>query len=109
MASLTVNSLLDNSTANDGLVTLREAIAASVNLTTTDTGATGDGNDTIQFAAALDGGTIKLTNYVNDLSAGSTMPGPSGLFIKNTTLTLDGKTGLTQGSRSIATPQQPFA
>jgi hypothetical protein len=97
MATLTVTSLLDNSTANDGLVTLREAIAASVNRTTTDTGVNGDGIDTIRFAAALDGGTIKLSNFYNDLSAGSTMPGPSGFLIQNTSLTLDGKSGLTKG------------
>ncbi len=96
-AILTVNSLLDNATANDGLVTLREAISASVNLTTTDLAQTGDGNDTIQFSSAIDGQTIKLTTFVNDLSAGSRMPGPSGLFIKSTNLTIDGETGLTQG------------
>jgi len=97
-AILAVNSLLDNSTANDSMVTLREAISASVNRTTTDLGQTGDGTDTIQFSSAIDGGTIKLTNFVNDLAAGSTMPGPSALRINNSTmLTLDGATGLTQG------------
>ncbi len=96
-AILTVNSLLDNTVASDGLVSLREAIASSVNRTTTDLGDTGDGNDTIQFSSAIDGQTIKLTTFVNDLSAGSTMPGPSGLFIKGTNLTIDGETGLTKG------------
>ena len=96
-AILTVNSFADNTVASDGLVSIREAIASSVNRTTTDLGQTGDGFDTIQFSSAIDGQTIKLTNYLNDLSAGSTMPGPSGLFIKGTNLIIDGETGLTKG------------
>ena len=35
-AILTVNSIADNTVASDGLVSLREAVAASVNLTKTD-------------------------------------------------------------------------
>jgi hypothetical protein len=97
-AVLTVNSIADSTIASDGLVTLREAISASVNRTTTDLGQTGDGTDTIQFSSAIDGQTIKLTSFVNDLSAGSVMPGPSAFRINNnTTLTLDGATGLTKG------------
>ena len=48
-----MNSLLDNTTSGDGLVTLREAILASNNHTTDDLGQTGTGNDTIVFAPAL--------------------------------------------------------
>ncbi|MDK3155472.1 DUF4347 domain-containing protein, partial [Kamptonema cortianum] len=49
LATLRVNSLLDNTTANDGLVTLREAILAANSNSTTDLGDTGTGNDTIIF------------------------------------------------------------
>ena len=52
-ATITVNSLLDNTTSSDGLVTLREALAAANANTTTDLGDTGSGADTIQFAASL--------------------------------------------------------
>ena len=47
--SLTVNSIADNLTAGDGLVTFREAINASNNKTITDLGETGTGNDLIVF------------------------------------------------------------
>lgn len=87
LATLTVTSLADS-----GVGTLRAAISDSVNRT-----GAGDGNDTIQFSSAIDGQTIKLTTFLNDLSAGSVMPGPSGLLIKNTNLTIDGETGLTKG------------
>src|SRR5213593_1455924 len=56
-AVLTVNSLLDNTTAGNGLVTLREAIPAANNDTTTDLGQTGSGADTIVFSVQ---GTITL-------------------------------------------------
>jgi len=42
-ATLAVNSLADNTTAGDGLVTLREAILASVNHAATDLGQAGTG------------------------------------------------------------------
>lgn len=42
-ATLLVNSLLDNVTAGDGLVTLREAITAANNDAGTDLGQTGSG------------------------------------------------------------------
>src|SRR5205823_343625 len=106
-AILTVNSLLDNTTANDGLTTLREAIQASVGRTNG-----GTGNDIIRFSAAIDGGNIGLTTFINDVKAGSTMAGPSAFRIDNSdTLVLDGQTGLAQGitiKRDSATPFRLF-
>ncbi|MFO0938920.1 MAG: choice-of-anchor Q domain-containing protein [Gemmataceae bacterium] len=97
-ATLTVNSLLDNVVPNDGLVTLREAIQAHNTGTTTDLGQPATRYDVIQFSPSIDGGTIKLTNFVNDVSSGSMMPGPTGLVVKSgTELTIDGFSGLTQG------------
>ncbi|MCA9053764.1 MAG: right-handed parallel beta-helix repeat-containing protein, partial [Planctomycetaceae bacterium] len=59
MATLTVNSLLDNTTAGDGLVTLREAIAAANDSTTTDLNQTGTaGHDDIVFAPGLNGSIL---------------------------------------------------
>ena len=43
LSAITVNSLADNLTAGDGLVTLREAIAAANADTTTDLGETASG------------------------------------------------------------------
>jgi hypothetical protein len=97
-AILLVNSFADNTPSGDGLVSLREAISASVNHTMDDLGQTGTGNDTIQFDPSIDGKTIGLTTPVNDLSANSTMAGPSAFFINNNdTLVIDGQTGLTKG------------
>ena len=61
LAVLTVNSNLDNLTAGDQLVTLREAIIAANTNTATDLGQTGSGPDTIQFAWPVFGGTIDAT------------------------------------------------
>ena len=58
---LTVNSELDNVIPNDGLVTLREAIIAANNDTTTDLGQQAQKNDRIEFDRSLDGMTIALT------------------------------------------------
>ena len=107
LSTLMVNSLLDNTTARDGLVTLREAIAAANSGTTTDLGQTSDGNDTIRFAHGLDGGAIKLS-IVGDGTAG-----PSALRISaGHRLVIDGKTGLTKGitieRSSSATPFRLF-
>jgi hypothetical protein len=55
LATLTVNSPLDNVIAADGLVTLREAILAANADATTDLGHTGDGADTILFDFGHDG------------------------------------------------------
>lgn len=73
-------------TCTVGHCTLREAIAASAS------------GDTIQFANSVDGQTIALTLYSNNLSSGSTEFGPSAFFITgNKTLTIDGVTGLALG------------
>src|SRR5271155_1776767 len=53
MAVLTVNTLLDSSNVGPGLVTLRQAITASEDHTTTALGKTGTGDDTIEFDPAL--------------------------------------------------------
>ena len=99
-ATLTVTSLADS-----GAGTLRAAIVSSV-------GRTGGGTDTIQFAPGLDGGTVGLTTFVNDLTAGSATVGPSAFFITDSaTLVIDGETGLTRGvtiARTVATPFRLF-
>ena len=53
LSAITVNSLADNLTAGDGLVTLREAIAAANADTTTDLGETASGADQIRKAATI--------------------------------------------------------
>ncbi len=74
-ATITVNSADDNLTGGDGLVTLREAVAAANADGSTDLGDTGSGADTIVFDAALAGGTIALS-IVDD-----TTFGPSALTV----------------------------
>jgi len=69
LATLVVNSAADTSVAGDGLVTLREAIAAANGDTTTDLGNIGAGPDTIVFDPALEGSTISLTQ--GELAIGS--------------------------------------
>src|SRR5262249_22512564 len=65
-ATLTVNSLADNTTSGDGLLTLREAIFSCNQGTLSDSSASGQvsgtitSNNTIRFAASIDGGTIQL-------------------------------------------------
>lgn len=74
--------------SNDsGAGSLRAQIAAAVT------------NDTIVFAAALDGATISLTTFSNDLSTGSQQFGPSAFFITGSkTLVIDATAnGLTKG------------
>ena len=61
LAVLTVNSLEDNVVADDGLVTLREAILAANTDTATDLQESGSGADEIRFASSLSGGSILLT------------------------------------------------
>ncbi|MBD2311394.1 DUF4347 domain-containing protein [Desertifilum sp. FACHB-1129] len=66
LATLRVNSLLDNTTPNDGLVTLREAILAANSNSTTDLGDTGTGNDTIIFdIPGIAPYTLTLANSIN--------------------------------------------
>jgi hypothetical protein len=76
LAVLTVNSLLDNTTGGDGLVTLREAIIASNTDAATDLGETGAGADTIQFTGGLSG-TITLAGGVQlTITDSVTIDGP---------------------------------
>src|SRR5687768_5866021 len=82
-ATLTVNSLADNATSGDGLVTLREAITAANADTATDLGQNGSGADTIVFDASLSGGTIAL------LITGNSTFGPSALAVTSD-ITIDG-------------------
>jgi Ca2+-binding RTX toxin-like protein len=94
LSAILVNSLADNSTAGDGLVTLREAIAAANNDTTTDLGDTGSGADTITFDPSLfNNGPVTI-----DLSTvGDTTVGPSALGITSdiTIVGPQGANGLT--------------
>lgn len=78
LSAILVNSLEDNTTAGDGLVTLREAINAANNDTTTDLGDTGSGADTITFDPSL----FSSGPATIDLSiVGDTTVGPSGLAV----------------------------
>jgi hypothetical protein len=98
-ATLTVNSAADNTTPGDGLVTLREAIAAANADGTTDLGQTGSGADTIVFDPSLAGATIQLS-----ISGNSTF-GPSALAITSD-VTIDGAAAaLLTISRSVAVPR----
>ena len=94
-ASLGTNDCLGTQCA-----TLRGAINASAS------------TDTIRFDPSLDGSTIALTLFDNDVSAGSTQFGPSAFFITGKKiLTIDGVSGLTKGitiARSGAFATKPF-
>lgn len=93
LSAILVNSLEDNTTAGDGQVTLREAIAAANNDTTTDLGDTGSGADTISFDPSL----FSSGPATIDLSiVGDTTVGPSGLAITSdiTIVGPDGANGL---------------
>ena len=59
LATITVDSLIDNAFP-DGNVTLREAILAANTDTSVDGSIAGSGADTIEFSAALSGGTVIL-------------------------------------------------
>jgi hypothetical protein len=82
-ANLTVNSTADDTTSGNGLVTLREAVAAANGDGATDLGDTGSGADTIVFDGALAGGTISLA------TANNSTFGPSSLTISSD-VTIDG-------------------
>jgi predicted outer membrane repeat protein len=84
LAVLTVNSLLDNITGGDNLVTLREAIIASNTDTITDLGETGLDADTIQFSPGLNG-TITLGGTQISISDAVTITG-----LGATNLAIDG-------------------
>jgi len=76
-ATIRVNSTADNATPGDGLVTLREAILASVNATTTDLGDTGTGIDTIVFTTPPFDvpQTITLASQLPDITSTLTIQG----------------------------------
>ena len=91
--------LMVTNVADSGTGSLRQAILNSFNHING-----GTGNDTIQFAAAIDGGTISLTTFVNNAA----VAGPTAFWVGNSdTLVIDGQTGLSKGitiSRSSAAP-----
>ena len=103
-AILTVDATADNTTDTSHL-TLREAIYATEESyiptgaqTGQISGTLGSGNDIIRFSPSIDGGTISLSTFLNDVTNGSTMAGPSAFFVSNhDTLVIDGETGLTRG------------
>ena len=72
LATLTVNSALDNLTGGDGLVTLREAIIAANGDSATDLGDTGSGADEIVFDAGLNTTPIVLSITGSDEDAAAT-------------------------------------
>ncbi|NES04970.1 MAG: DUF4347 domain-containing protein, partial [Okeania sp. SIO2F4] len=85
-ADITVNSTDDSLIINngDGLVTLREAIEAANNDTTTDLGETGDGADTIIFDPAVFGTPQTIT------LAGDPIEGIPGQLLITDDLTIEG-------------------
>jgi Ca2+-binding RTX toxin-like protein len=106
-ATLTVNSLLDNTTAGDGLVTLREAIAAAQTDGLTDLGQAGSGADTIEFAAShfASGPAAIPLSIVGDLSLGQSA------FLITTAITIRGpmgESGLTLERAAGAVPMRLF-
>ncbi|TWT29357.1 hypothetical protein KOR42_55300 [Thalassoglobus neptunius] len=66
LTTLTVNSAADNVIANDGLVTLREAIIAANTDGITDLGETGSGADEIVFRGDGTGGTTDFNDKTAD-------------------------------------------
>lgn len=92
--TLTVTSLADNTTAGDGLVTLREAILASVNHAATDLGQTGTGNDTIDLTGVS--GTIALNAVLPNIASQITITGPGAAL-----LTIQGSSGNGGGNDGI--------
>jgi hypothetical protein len=76
--------------------------------------------DIIRFAPSLDGATINLTQFVNDLGCTTVSPsqcsgsgnpgtqfGPSAFFISGKNLTIDAVTGMSQGITLARDPAQP--
>ena len=78
LSAIVVNSLADNTTSGDGQVTLREAIDAANNDSTTDLGDTGSGADVISFDPSL---FIGGPATINLSMVGDTTVGPSALGI----------------------------
>lgn len=91
-AVLLVNSLADDSTPGDGLVTLREAIAAANLDQATDLGQTGSGTDTIEFAPGLSG-QVELSLAQN-----------SSALVIHTPITIRGNTNGITITRSSEAP-----
>jgi hypothetical protein len=85
LATLTVNSSLDNNIPGDGLVTLREAIIAANANTTTDLGQTGSGADTIQFDSVAFATPAKINLVFGEMTVSQSLsingPGRSVLTI----------------------------
>ena len=98
LATLTVNSELDNLIGGDGLVTLREAIIAANGDTATDLGDTGSGADEIVFDPSLDGTPIVLSLTGGGAAAGDlnvTSPVTiQGNGANETTITAGGYSGI---------------
>ena len=92
--TLTINSLADNTTAGDGLVTLREAILASVNGTETDLGQTGTGNDLLDVTGVS--GTIALNAALPNIASRITITGAGA-----SQLTIRGSSGNGGGDDGI--------
>lgn len=82
-AVITVNSSADTTIADDGNCTLREAIANinSDSDTTNGDCETGNGNDVIEFAAALNGQTITLAGTELSISDNATINGPGAQLL----------------------------
>lgn len=101
LAVLTVNSLLDNSGPSDGLVTLREAVAAANANAITELGQTGSGADTVEFSAALSG-TVNLSTI------GNSAAGPSALNITSPVTIRGNSNGITLNAGAGATAMRHF-
>ena len=78
LASIVVNSTADNATPGDGLVTLREAIVAANNDSTTDAGQTGSGADEITFNLGGGPHSINLMTELPALNSDLDIVGPGG-------------------------------
>lgn len=85
-ATLQVNSLADDAVGGDGLVTLREAIAAANTDTATDLGESGNGDDSISLAGLS--GTLALQSTLPAITSGIEMRGDGA-----SVLTLSGDDG----------------
>jgi cysteine-rich repeat protein len=88
-ATLTVNSLGDDTTAIDGLVTLREALLAAEADGTTDLGESGSGADVVVFDPAL---VAAGDAEIELATVGDTQFGPSA-FLVTTDITIQGPSG----------------
>jgi hypothetical protein len=98
--------LMVTTLADSGAGSLRDAINTSANHLGQDVG-----NDTIQFAPALDGGTISVSSITTNNSQVSSfeVPGPSAFLISpNDTLVIDGMTNLTKGITITTSSTTPF-